>query len=183
MPSGKDLHTSVFVWLIKREEKAFRPRTIADLVVNPPGKGLRTVIHPTLGLEIADEDYEEEPQSAVKRLAIQLLHFLLPLRDPNARWKSPEAATEALEQEFEDMYSSKNTTFQGAMLGVLTNLRMPQIIEGFAHLVLEDASGIVEEFQSRDLDALRTEINRRNEARRQDLLTFHPDYLELSVSI
>jgi hypothetical protein len=69
------------------------------------------------------------------------------------------------------------------MLGVLTNFRMPEILEDFSHLMLDSAAvGLVKEFQARLLE-LSLRVEERNRSRSQPMTTFDPKYLEISVSI
>jgi hypothetical protein len=80
------------------------------------------------------------------------------------------------------MLPSKNTMIQGYMLGVLTNFKMPRITDDFSSLVPEAAAGVVRRWIGR-LQALAREVDARNATRAQPFYTFHPDRLEISVSI
>ena len=84
---------------------------------------------------------------------------------------------------YEEMLPSKNTMFQAHMLGALTNLRMPQILEDFSWLMLDvEARAAVAELRAR-LGELSRRIARKNRERAQPMTTFDPRYLDLSVSI
>lgn len=80
------------------------------------------------------------------------------------------------------MLPSKNTMIQGYMVGVLTNLAMPSIKDDFSSLVPPETAGVVRQWITR-LHALAREIDERNARRSQAFYTFHPDRLEISVSI
>lgn len=83
----------------------------------------------------------------------------------------------------EEMLPSKNTMYQAYMLGALTNVRMPKIVEDFSHLMLDSAAaGLVGEFRDR-LSDLSLRVADRNGSRYQPMTTFDPQYLEISVSI
>jgi hypothetical protein len=83
---------------------------------------------------------------------------------------------------FDDAIPSRQTMLQGYMLGVLTNFRMPRITEDFSALVPKPAGPVVRRWITA-LGRLGARIEARNEKRAQKLLTFHPDHLEISVSI
>lgn len=83
---------------------------------------------------------------------------------------------------FEDQWPSRQTMVQAYMLGVLTNLTMPRIVDDFSPLVPHEAGPTVRRWLD-SLVVLRREIEARNATRPQPLYTFHPDYLEISVSI
>ncbi len=83
---------------------------------------------------------------------------------------------------FAAMLPSKNTMIQGTMVGVLTNFRMPKITDDFSSLVPPSAAGVVRQWIGR-LHALARQIDERNRTRPQPFYTFHPERLEISVSI
>lgn len=84
---------------------------------------------------------------------------------------------------FNDALPARNTMYQGYMLGVLTNLRMPQITDDIAWLFREQhARGAVERFTQR-VRAFDQEIASKNEKRAQPCMTFAPRCMELSVSL
>jgi hypothetical protein len=83
----------------------------------------------------------------------------------------------------ETMYPSKNTMYQAYMLGALTNLGMPKLLEDFSHVMLDDAARqLVAGFQTR-LRALSEHVRGLNAKREQPMVTFDPSYLEVSVAI
>jgi hypothetical protein len=84
---------------------------------------------------------------------------------------------------FEDALPARNTMHQGYMLGVLTNLPMPQITHDIAWLFRDaTARGAVERFTQR-VRAFDTEIANKNARRAQPCYTFAPKHMELSVSL
>ena len=80
------------------------------------------------------------------------------------------------------MWPSRNTMYQGCMLGVLTNLPMPDLTEDFSPLVPPSAGQVVQRW-CKGLEGLSATIAERNKLRVQPLLTFSPDHLDISVSI
>ena len=82
----------------------------------------------------------------------------------------------------EEMLPSRQTMVQGAMLAVLTNFTMPRITENFASLVPEKGQPAVYRWIT-GLGELRRTIDARNAEREQPMPTFHPDHVEISVSI
>ncbi len=82
----------------------------------------------------------------------------------------------------EDCLPSRQTMVQGFMLGVLTNFSMPSIRENFAPLVPERARPVVYRWLT-DLGEHGKRVDAANARRAQPMLTFHPDKLEISVSI
>jgi hypothetical protein len=84
---------------------------------------------------------------------------------------------------FEDALPSRNTMHQGHMLGVLTNLRMPRIVDDIAWLFKDSAArAVVERFTER-VHAFDEVIAERNKGRAQPVYTFAPRCIELSVSL
>lgn len=81
-----------------------------------------------------------------------------------------------------DAIPSRQTMLQGYMLGVLTNFRMPRITEDFSALVPKAAGPVVRRWIT-GLGLLKSRIEQRNARRPLPLMTFHPDHLEISVSI
>lgn len=97
----------------------------------------------------------------------------------------PRFAAPALRdaEDFDAALPSRNTMHQSYMLGVLTNLRMPRIVDDIAWLFREaSARHAVERFTKRihEFDAV---IAERNAQRAQPLFTFAPRCIELSVSL
>jgi hypothetical protein len=84
--------------------------------------------------------------------------------------------------ELRAMLPSKNTLIQGYMLGVLTNFEMPRIWDDFSSLVPPEGAAVVRRWIGR-LHALARQVDARNARRSQPFYTFHPDRLEISVSI
>lgn len=83
---------------------------------------------------------------------------------------------------FPEMLPSRQTMIQGAMLAVLTNFTMPRLTDNFAPLVPAPGRPAVYRWIT-GLGELRDTIDARNAAREQALPTFHPDHVEISVSI
>ncbi len=78
---------------------------------------------------------------------------------------------------------ARNTLYQGFMLGVLTNLSMPQLGEDIGWLFRDPAARAAVERFTASVHAFDAEIASRNAARQQPLLTFAPRCMELSVSL
>ncbi len=84
---------------------------------------------------------------------------------------------------FDDALPGRNTMYQGYMLGVLTNLKMPRISDDVAWLFRDaTARATVEKF-TRSVRKFDSEIAAKNERRPQPCYTFAPRYIELSVSL
>jgi hypothetical protein len=65
---------------------------------------------------------------------------------------------------------------------VLTNFEMPRIWDDFSSLVPPEGAAVVRRWIGR-LHALARQVDARNARRSQPFYTFHPDRLEISVSI
>jgi Lipoxygenase len=84
---------------------------------------------------------------------------------------------------FEDRLPSRNTMYQAYMLGALTNLGMPRLLEDFSHVMLDEPGRqAVVDFQVR-LRSLSEQIDAKNAKRTLPMVTFDPNFLEVSVAI
>ena len=99
MIQGIDLHTRIFVWLVKYQFDTLKPRTLADLEAIWPPKGLRVDRVPVLGLEVGTDDYEEATMGSWARFFIEQLNRL-PRRDVTSRWASAQEARATLDEIF-----------------------------------------------------------------------------------
>src|SRR5260221_9474010 len=95
---GTNWHTASFARRIREDTLAHRTRTVFDIVLHPPGPGIKTQWHSVLGLEVATEDWDDHGLTPGLRAINKLAMLFLPLTDPNTRWKSPEEAAEVVEQ-------------------------------------------------------------------------------------
>lgn len=84
---------------------------------------------------------------------------------------------------FAEALPARNTMYQGFMLGVLTNLRMPQLHEDIAWLFRDAAARSAVERFTASVRAFEARIAARNEVRPQPYRVFSPRCMELSVSL
>lgn len=98
--TGTSLHTQLFSAIVRSEHRKFRPLTAKDF--NPPAavQGIPTLLHPTLGLEVVQEDYEVQGRPKLIRQLIAIMHDVLPFNDRTEGWTSPDEARRLLDVEF-----------------------------------------------------------------------------------
>lgn len=84
---------------------------------------------------------------------------------------------------FTEALPARNTLYQGFMLGILTNLRMPQIHEDIAWLFRDPAGRSAVERFTAGVREFEDTITARNRTRQQPYRVFSPRCMELSVSL
>ncbi len=100
---GTTLHTSLSVGAIKDYLGVYTPARASDILLEPPADPVRTWRAPLLGCEIASHDFEDPVLPARELLMSRALNWALPLRDPDARWASPDEARASMAREFAGM--------------------------------------------------------------------------------